>query len=158
LLSLAHSACTQFGHEQRLHGRDLRLTAGCTECVTFSHIPQLAPVRIDARNPLFFFYLKPSRLPIANSARPRLLDLLVRYAAEARREFFRRTVAADRRYLPPSGYPAPRGIGWIKHRLVRHNAYWTWAVLRLVWRTTRLGGTPEEAAARNGAATKQVTV
>src|SRR5690606_41547046 len=66
----------------------------------------------------------------------------------ARREFFRRTVAAYRRYLPPAGYPAPRGIGWIKHRLVRHNAYWTWAVLRLVWRTTRLGGTPDRKSTR----------
>ncbi len=104
-----------------------------------------------------------------DSFRPELFRLMLnhllvivgneqRLPAGARREFFRRTVAAYRRYLPPAGYPAPRGIGWIKHRLVRHNAYWTWAVLRLVWRTTRLGGTPEEAAARNGAATKQVTV
>ena len=62
---------------------------------------------------------------------------------ELRREFFRRTAGAYRRYLPPGGYRPPRGVGWIKHRLVRHNAYRAWAALRFAWRTARPGPPPD---------------
>ena len=67
----------------------------------------------------------------------------LRLPAELRREFFRRTAGAYRRYLPPGGYRPPRGVGWIKHRLVRHNAYRAWAALRFAWRTARPGPPPD---------------
>jgi len=60
-----------------------------------------------------------------------------RLPSTLRREFFHRIALAYRRYLPPSGYRPPRGIGGLKHRLVRYNAYRAWAALRLAWRTAR---------------------
>ena len=59
-----------------------------------------------------------------------------------RREFFHRIAGAYRRYLPPGGYRTPGGVGWLKHRLVRHNAYRAWATLRLAWRTARVRPRP----------------
>lgn len=66
-----------------------------------------------------------------------------RLPTELRREFFRRIVAAYHRHAPVVGYRPPGGTGWIKHRLVRHNAYWAWALLRYLWRTVRPGPAPD---------------
>ncbi|HET9517903.1 MAG TPA: glycosyltransferase family 2 protein [Actinoplanes sp.] len=51
-----------------------------------------------------------------------------------RREFFRRIAADYRRWLPADGYPVPGGAPGLKHRLVRHNAYWAYLALRTAYR------------------------
>jgi glycosyltransferase involved in cell wall biosynthesis len=53
-----------------------------------------------------------------------------------RREFFARMVADYRRRQPADGYPVPAGAAGVKHRLVRRDAYRTYALLRMVWRST----------------------
>jgi len=50
---------------------------------------------------------------------------------ELKRAFFDRVVTEYRRYLPPGGYPVPRGSTGLKHRLVRHHTYRAYAGLRL---------------------------
>ncbi len=57
-----------------------------------------------------------------------------RLPPETRRAFFRRMAADYRRWLPPAGYPRPGGIAGLKHRMVRHDAYLVWAVLRAAHR------------------------
>jgi CDP-glycerol glycerophosphotransferase len=52
-----------------------------------------------------------------------------------RRDFFHRMAADYRRRLPPGGYVVPGGVAGLKHRLVRRDAYRTYAALRLAWRT-----------------------
>lgn len=54
-----------------------------------------------------------------------------------RREFFARMAADFRARVPREGYDAPRGVRRIKHRLVRHNAYRTYAALRRIYRLAR---------------------
>jgi CDP-glycerol glycerophosphotransferase len=73
-----------------------------------------------------------------------------RLPAAMRREFFRRVVADYRSRLPAEGYPPPEGIAWLKHQLVRRDAYPIYAVLRRVHRslgavreTLSLGGSRE---------------
>jgi CDP-glycerol glycerophosphotransferase len=51
-----------------------------------------------------------------------------------RREFFGRVVQEYRRHLPDGGYQWPGGQAGLKHRLVRRNAYWAYAALRLARR------------------------
>ena len=51
-----------------------------------------------------------------------------------RREFFRRTAGAYRRWCPPGGYPVPGGVEGIKHRLVRWRAYELYRAMRLARR------------------------
>ncbi|HET9517440.1 MAG TPA: hypothetical protein VFO77_06940, partial [Actinoplanes sp.] len=51
-----------------------------------------------------------------------------------RRDFFRRTAADYRRWLPPGGYPVPAGVPGLKHRLVRHDAYGAYLALRAAYR------------------------
>ena len=58
----------------------------------------------------------------------------------SRRAFFRRMAADYRRRLPLGGYPMPRGVGRLKHELVRRNAYLAYALLRQVWRVPALLG------------------
>lgn len=84
-------------------------------------------------------------LPADGSLRPELFRLMVdhllviagnerRLPPGLRRDFFRQVVAQYRYRLPAGGYRLPGGVtGW-KHRLVRHNAYWAYATLRLGWR------------------------
>jgi CDP-glycerol glycerophosphotransferase len=61
-----------------------------------------------------------------------------------RRAFFHRLAYEYRQRLPAGGYPAPGGLAGLKHRLVRRDAYRTYAALRLGWRAVeRLrGGSP----------------
>jgi CDP-glycerol glycerophosphotransferase len=70
-----------------------------------------------------------------------------RLPAAMRREFFRRVVADYRRRLPDEGYPAPEGVVWLKHQLVRRDAYRTYAVLRRVHRSL---GAMRETLSRSG--------
>jgi glycosyltransferase involved in cell wall biosynthesis len=57
-----------------------------------------------------------------------------RLPSSLRREFFARMVTDYRRHAPPGGYPPPRGLAGIKHRLVRDDSYRIYAALRLAWR------------------------
>ncbi|MBX6722921.1 MAG: hypothetical protein IRY92_06775 [Dactylosporangium sp.] len=51
-----------------------------------------------------------------------------------RREFFGRMAEQYRRWLPAGGYSVPDGITGLKHRLVRHDAYRTYLLLRYLYR------------------------
>jgi CDP-glycerol glycerophosphotransferase len=65
----------------------------------------------------------------------------LRLPAHLRRSFFRRMAADYRRWLPPDGYPVPGGVPGLKHRLVRHDAYPAYTMLRLAYRVAgRLRG------------------
>jgi CDP-glycerol glycerophosphotransferase len=57
-----------------------------------------------------------------------------RVPSRRRREFFQRIVTDYRRWLPAGGYPAPSGVGRLKHWLVRSGAYRSYAALRLAYR------------------------
>jgi CDP-glycerol glycerophosphotransferase len=57
-----------------------------------------------------------------------------RLPGEMRQVFFRRVVADYRRRLPAGGYPMPEGVAWLKHQLVRLDAYRTYLILRRVHR------------------------
>jgi glycosyltransferase involved in cell wall biosynthesis len=83
-----------------------------------------------------------------------------RLPARSRRAFFDRLGIAYRRWLPESGYPVPGGVTGLKHWLVRHRAYRTYAALRLAYRAAgrlplgrlprwRLGGLPPGRPARS---------
>jgi CDP-glycerol glycerophosphotransferase len=52
-----------------------------------------------------------------------------------RREFFSRMAEQYRRWLPAGGYSVPGGLTGLKHRLVRHDAYRTYLLLRYLYRT-----------------------
>ena len=69
-----------------------------------------------------------------------------RVPPERRREFFARMAADFRARVPHDGYDAPRGVRGFKHRLVRHQAYRTYATLRRVYRLARRIGTRLHAA------------
>jgi CDP-glycerol glycerophosphotransferase len=58
-----------------------------------------------------------------------------RLPAAARRQFFQRVVADYRRRRPPEGYPVPEGVAWLKHQLVRYDAYRTYSIMRRVHRS-----------------------
>jgi len=51
-----------------------------------------------------------------------------------RREFFGRMAEQYRRWLPAGGYSVPGGVTGLKHRLVRHDAYRTYLLLRYLYR------------------------
>lgn len=55
-----------------------------------------------------------------------------------RRDFYGRVHAEYHARFPHGGYPRPRGVQRLKHRLVRGNAYRTYAVLRQAYRPVRL--------------------
>lgn len=57
-----------------------------------------------------------------------------RLPREAQRAFFRRAAEHYRRWLPPGGYPVPPGVDGVKHRMIRHNLYFAYVVLRWVHR------------------------
>ncbi|PZF96395.1 bifunctional glycosyltransferase/CDP-glycerol:glycerophosphate glycerophosphotransferase [Micromonospora deserti] len=57
-----------------------------------------------------------------------------RIAPELRRGFFAQITADYRRWLPPGGYPAPRGIEGLKHRLVAAGRWRTFSALRTAHR------------------------
>lgn len=91
--------------------------------------------------PLLFRLMIDHYLVIAGNGR--------RVPPARRREFFQRIAADYRRRRPVAGYPAPGGLAGLKHRLVQHDTYRTYAVLRLAWRSTgplrrqwRLGQAP----------------
>lgn len=56
-----------------------------------------------------------------------------RVPGSLRREFFSRMAEQYRRWLPSGGYPVPDGIAGLKHRLVRHDAYRTYLLLRFLY-------------------------
>ncbi|MFC7243402.1 glycosyltransferase family 2 protein [Catellatospora aurea] len=59
-----------------------------------------------------------------------------RLGQSMRKAFFRRIVEDYRRRLPDGGYPPPGGLGGLKHRLVRYDAYGAYTLLRLAHRLT----------------------
>ncbi len=79
--------------------------------------------------------------------RPQLFRLMIdhylviaghprRLPGHLRRTFFARAAADYRRRLPAEGYPTPRGIAGLKHKLIAKDAYLSYAVLRTAWRAT----------------------
>lgn len=60
-----------------------------------------------------------------------------RVPAELRPAFFRRMVTDFHARLPPDGYAAPGGLAGVKHRLVRHDRYRLYALLRQLYRVVR---------------------
>ena len=79
--------------------------------------------------------------PGSSRFRPHLFRLMIdhylviigndyRVPRHRRREFFRRMAADYRARLPEGGYDVPTGAARLKHWLVRHGAYRTYAVLR----------------------------
>jgi hypothetical protein len=83
----------------------------------------------DALRPELFRRVVDHLLVIAGNQR--------RLPARRRREFFGKLVEHYRCRLPAGGYEQPGGVAGLKHRLVRHNAYWSYAALRLGWRVWR---------------------
>jgi glycosyltransferase involved in cell wall biosynthesis len=77
--------------------------------------------------PLLFRQMIDHYLVIAGNGR--------RVPPARRREFFARMVADYRHRLPAEGYAIPTGVSGVKHRLVHRDAYRTYAMLRLVWRS-----------------------
>lgn len=59
-----------------------------------------------------------------------------RLGQSMRKAFFRRIVEDYRRRMPAGGYQPPGGLGGLKHRLVRHDAYGAYTLLRLAHRLT----------------------
>lgn len=87
-------------------------------------------------------------LPVDDPLRPELFRRVVdhllviagnerRLPAGRRREFFGRLVDHYRDRRPAAGYRRPGGVSGFKHRLVRRDAYLTYALLRLGWRVWR---------------------
>lgn len=88
--------------------------------------------------------------PDHESLRPALFRLMIdhllvvagneqRLPPERRREFFGRMVEEYHRRLPERGYRPAGGVTGVKHRLVRHDAYLAYALLRLLRRATGTG-------------------
>ncbi|WP_166388257.1 glycosyltransferase family 2 protein [Catellatospora methionotrophica] len=59
-----------------------------------------------------------------------------RLGQSMRKAFFRRIAEDYRRRLPEGGYLPPGGLGGLKHRLVRYNAYGAYTLLRVAHRLT----------------------
>jgi CDP-glycerol glycerophosphotransferase len=87
----------------------------------FQFVDKAAPAYDEFRPELFRLMINHYLVIVGNERRipPRM-----------RREFFRRAAADYRRWAPPGGYEMPRGAWGIKHRLVRRDAYLTYAALR----------------------------
>ncbi len=60
-----------------------------------------------------------------------------RLPAQLRRPFFRKASAQYQRYQPAGGYPRPRGVRGLKHRLLATNSYLLYAALRTAHRLAR---------------------
>ena len=60
-----------------------------------------------------------------------------RLPPSARRAFFSRASQQLAALRPASGYPTPRGVAGLKHRLLRHDRYALYAALRLAHRIGR---------------------
>lgn len=94
----------------------------------FETVEQASP-RYDEFRPELFRLMIDHYLVIIGNQR--------RLPRRSRREFFRLMAADYRARLPTGGYEVPRRAAGLKHRLVRWDAYWTYAVLRLIHRTAR---------------------
>jgi glycosyltransferase involved in cell wall biosynthesis len=93
--------------------------------------------------------------PRYDEFRPQLFRLMIdhylvivgnhhRLPRRSRRDFFRLMAVDYRARQPNGGYEVPPGAAGLKHRLVRWDAYWTYAMLRLIHRSfVRLGGGPD---------------
>lgn len=89
-----------------------------------------------------------AELPQARPFLPQLFRLMIdhylvilgnerRLPRRHRREFFRRMVAEYHTRRPVEGYPAPQGVGALKHWLVRTDRYRWYMALRWVHRAVR---------------------
>jgi glycosyltransferase involved in cell wall biosynthesis len=87
-------------------------------------------------------------IPEFHRFRPHLFRLMIdhylvivgndfRVPPKRRAEFFHRMAADYRAWMPEEGYERPTGVAGLKHFLVRHDAYRTYAVLRRLHRVLR---------------------
>jgi CDP-glycerol glycerophosphotransferase len=98
----------------------------------FETVEQASP-RYDEFKPQLFRLMVDHYLVIVGNHR--------RLPRRSRRDFFRLIALDYRARLPDGGYEVPSGAAGLKHRLVRWDAYWTYAMLRLIHRgLVRLGG------------------
>jgi glycosyltransferase involved in cell wall biosynthesis len=94
----------------------------------FETVAQASP-RYDGFRPQLFRLMIDHYLVIVGNHR--------RLPRRSRRDFFRLMAVDYRARRPDKGYEVPSGAAGLKHRLVRRDAYWTYALLRLVHRAAR---------------------